>query len=72
MDKILGHIDFLITQNCNYRCFYCSQSKKFITGNFEEADDDTINGFLNFLEKNQIHDIKYQMPYIVKVCASIN
>lgn len=51
MDKILGHIDFLITQNCNYRCFYCSQSKKFITGSFEEANDDTINGFLNFLEK---------------------
>ena len=51
MDKILGHIDFLITQNCNYRCFYCSQSKKFVTGNFEEANDDTINGFLNFLEK---------------------
>lgn len=50
MDKILGHIDFLITQNCNYRCEYCSQSKKFVEGNFEEADDKTINAFLNFLD----------------------
>lgn len=44
-------IDFLITQNCNYRCEYCSQSKKFAKGNFESASDETIFAFLNLLNQ---------------------
>ena len=44
--------DFLITQNCNYRCHYCSQSKKFHKGIFEEASIETINSVLNFIDKN--------------------
>ena len=43
-------IDFLITQKCNYRCPYCSQSKGFST-NFEEASDKTIFAFLEFISK---------------------
>ncbi len=42
-------IDFIITQNCNYRCPYCSQSKKFSDNRFDEAHDDTIEAFLNFI-----------------------
>lgn len=44
--------DFLITQNCNYRCPYCSQSKKFHKGIFEQASGETINSVLNFIDKN--------------------
>ena len=44
--------DFLITQNCNYRCPYCSQSKKFHKGIFEQASIETINSVLNFIDKN--------------------
>ena len=44
--------DFLITQNCNYRCPYCSQSKKFHKGIFEQASFETINSVLNFIDKN--------------------
>lgn len=43
-------IDFLITQKCNYRCEYCSQSKQLTEGRQEEADDATVNAFLKFLE----------------------
>lgn len=42
-------VDFLITQKCNYRCEYCSQSKKFTKGVLQEADDETISAFLKFL-----------------------
>ncbi len=42
--------DFLITQNCNYRCPYCSQSKKFHKGKFDEATVETINSILNFID----------------------
>ena len=45
-------LDFFITQNCNYRCPYCSQSKKFHKGIFEEASIETINSVLNFIDKN--------------------
>ena len=44
--------DFLITQNCNYRCPYCSQSKKFHKGIFEQASIETINSVLSFIDKN--------------------
>ncbi len=37
----------------------------------KSAKNNEFFNLLDFLEKNQIHDIKYQMPYIVKVCASI-
>ena len=43
-------IDFLITQRCNYRCRYCSQSKGFAQ-NLKDADKDTIESFLSFLDK---------------------
>ncbi|MCD8024035.1 MAG: radical SAM protein [Candidatus Gastranaerophilales bacterium] len=43
-------IDFLITQKCNYRCEYCSQSKKFVSNNLEEASRETIDAFLGFLK----------------------
>ena len=43
-------IDFLITQKCNYRCEYCSQSKKFYK-NTHSADDKTIDAFLKFIKK---------------------
>ena len=42
-------IDFLITQKCNYRCPYCSQSKGY-TKSLEEADNKTISAFLEFLK----------------------
>ena len=41
-------IDFLITQKCNYRCPYCSQSKGY-SKDFEEADDSVISAFLKFI-----------------------
>lgn len=40
-------IDFLITQNCNYRCEYCSQSKANST--LEDASNEVIDGFLTAL-----------------------
>lgn len=43
-------IDFLITQKCNYRCPYCSQSKGY-SKNLEEADDSVISAFLKFLNE---------------------
>lgn len=43
-------IDFLITQKCNYKCPYCSQSKGYYK-DFEEADDETIEAFLKFITK---------------------
>ncbi len=43
-------IDFLITQNCNYRCPYCSQSKGY-TGKLQSADKKVIDSFINFLSK---------------------
>ena len=52
MNKKKFIFDFLITQNCNYRCFYCSQSKKFHKGEFEEAKEETINSILNFIDEN--------------------
>ncbi len=48
--KDILRIDFLITQNCNYRCEYCSQSKKYATNRQDEATDETIGAFLDFLE----------------------
>jgi len=42
------NIDFLITQKCNYRCPYCSQSKGF-TKSLDEADDSVISAFLKFI-----------------------
>lgn len=51
-DKQEFILDFLITQNCNYRCAYCSQSKKFVEGKLESADDSTLNSLLSFLDKN--------------------
>ncbi len=42
-------IDFLITQKCNYRCEYCSQSKKFYK-NTSHSSDKTIEAFLNFIK----------------------
>ena len=44
-------IDFLITQNCNYRCPYCSQSKKFVKGDLENASDSVLEAFLSFLDR---------------------
>lgn len=41
-------IDFLITQKCNYKCPYCSQSKGYFK-NFEQADDEVIEAFLKFI-----------------------
>lgn len=49
MQQIRSCIDFLITQKCNYRCTYCSQSKKFYKG-AKAADDKTIDAFLNFIK----------------------
>lgn len=49
MRQIRPCIDFLITQRCNYRCSYCSQSKKF-SKNTKDADDKTIDAFLNFIK----------------------
>ena len=49
MREIRPCIDFLITQKCNYRCSYCSQSKKF-SQNIDEADDKTVDAFLKFLK----------------------
>lgn len=48
MAKTRPCIDFLITQKCNYRCEYCSQSKKF-SDYLEEADEKTIEAFLKFI-----------------------
>lgn len=42
-------IDFLITQKCNYRCSYCSQSKKFYKDT-KDADNKTIDAFLKFIK----------------------
>lgn len=42
-------IDFLITQKCNYRCEYCSQSKKFYK-NTNHASNETIEAFLKFIK----------------------
>ena len=42
-------IDFIITQKCTYRCEYCSQSKNENCVQ-NEADDNTICAFLNFLK----------------------
>lgn len=42
------NIDFLITQKCNYRCPYCSQSKGYVKS-LEEADDKVISSFLKFI-----------------------
>ncbi len=50
MAEIRSCIDFLITQKCNYRCEYCSQSKKFYK-NTKAASDETIEAFLNFIKK---------------------
>lgn len=49
MKKIHACVDFLITQKCNYRCEYCSQSKKFYK-NTAHSNDDTINAFLKFIK----------------------
>ncbi len=49
IEKIHPCVDFLITQKCNYRCEYCSQSKKFYK-NTSHADDETINAFLKFIK----------------------
>lgn len=43
-------IDFIITQKCTYNCPYCSQSK-MQTKCKNNASDETINAFYNFLEK---------------------
>ncbi len=43
-------IDFLITQKCNYRCPYCSQSKKFAKGAFEYADNSVLEAFFEFIQ----------------------
>ncbi len=43
-------IDFLLTRKCNYRCPYCSQSKKFENKDtLLNADKNVINAFLKFL-----------------------
>lgn len=42
-------VDFLITQKCNYRCEYCSQSKKFYK-NTLHSNDETIEAFLKFIK----------------------
>lgn len=47
--KIHPCIDFLITQKCNYRCEYCSQSKKFYK-NTLHSNDKTIEAFLKFIK----------------------
>ena len=47
MAELKPFLDFLITQNCNYRCEYCSQSKANST--LEDASDDVIDGFLKAL-----------------------
>ena len=47
---ITKFIDFIITQNCTYKCAYCSQSKKEASSK-QAADKKTINSFLNFLSK---------------------
>lgn len=49
MRQIRPCIDFLITQRCNYRCAYCSQSKKFYKKT-ADADNKTIDAFLNFIK----------------------
>lgn len=49
MPQIRPCVDFLITQKCNYRCEYCSQSKKFYT-NTKAASDETIEAFLSFIK----------------------
>ena len=43
-------IDFIITQKCTYKCAYCSQSKAQ-TSVLNDADENTINAFLNLLDK---------------------
>lgn len=43
-------IDFQITRNCNYRCTYCSQSKKFEEQKFQDASDETIQALLKLLK----------------------
>jgi len=48
MPQIRPCVDFLITQKCNYRCEYCSQSKKFYKDT-KSATDETINAFLGLV-----------------------
>lgn len=43
-------LDFIITQNCTYRCKYCSQSKNE-THNFNSATRETIDNFLKLLDE---------------------
>ena len=43
-------IDFIITQKCTYKCPYCSQSKAEVK-NKKNADDKTLDSFLNLLNK---------------------
>ncbi len=50
INMISKFIDFIITQNCTYKCAYCSQSKNETTDK-QSADKKTINSFLNFLTK---------------------
>lgn len=49
VEKIRPCVDFLITQKCNYRCEYCSQSKKY-SKNLNHASDEVIEAFLRFLK----------------------
>ncbi len=50
MENIGKFIDFIITQKCTYKCPYCSQSKAEAEEK-EDADEKTINSFLNLLDK---------------------
>jgi len=47
--KVRPCIDFLITQRCNYRCEYCSQSKKF-SKHTAHSSSETISAFLKFIK----------------------
>lgn len=47
--KTTNFIDFIITQKCTYRCPYCLQSKS-CTKDYQDASDETIDSFLNFLD----------------------
>lgn len=42
-------VDFLITQKCNYRCEYCSQSKRFYKNTLHSSNK-TIEAFLKFIK----------------------
>ncbi len=47
--KIRPFVDLKKKKKCNYRCEYCSQSKKFYKNTLHSSDE-TIEAFLKFIK----------------------